>query len=247
METKCDNCGATIHQPPSQIKASKHHFCNAGCKGQWMSMTHTGENHPRWMDNAEITCEQCGRMFRRANTEKLSRNKHNFCSRACFSEWKKAAFAGENNPHWSEPVRKPCDFCGNPLERNPARVGKTERRYHFCNKTCRANWQSLHKSVENSSLWQGSPFGSYGPNWKLRRRETRKRDGYECQHCHITQKELGRALDVHHIIPFAKFGYIPGENDNYKQANELSNLITLCHPCHLRAEAGNIEIQPKLM
>jgi len=41
---------------------------------------------------------------------------------------------------------------------------------------------------------------------------------------------------VHHIRPFREFGWRPGENSNDEQANQLSNLLTLCPTCHRRAE-----------
>jgi DEAD/DEAH box helicase domain-containing protein len=37
--------------------------------------------------------------------------------------------------------------------------------------------------------------------------------------------------------PFRDFGYVPGENDYYRPANRLENLVTLCPSCHQRAEA----------
>jgi DEAD/DEAH box helicase domain-containing protein len=43
---------------------------------------------------------------------------------------------------------------------------------------------------------------------------------------------------VHHIRPFREFDYIRGENEAYLQANVLDNLITLCPPCHRRAETA---------
>jgi DEAD/DEAH box helicase domain-containing protein len=45
-------------------------------------------------------------------------------------------------------------------------------------------------------------------------------------------------LHVHHIRPFREFGYIPGQNENYRDANQPDNLITLCPSCHRQAEAG---------
>ena len=41
---------------------------------------------------------------------------------------------------------------------------------------------------------------------------------------------------VHHLTPFRTFGYIPGQNTNYKIANQLENLVTLCSSCHRAAE-----------
>lgn len=88
---------------------------------------------------------------------------------------------------------------------------------------------------------------NYGPNWEQQRNAARARDGYTCRHCgkpelpSLTRRgaggEGGRQHDVHHIVPFRAFGYIPGVNENYKQANALENLITLCAACHQRVEA----------
>jgi DEAD/DEAH box helicase domain-containing protein len=76
---------------------------------------------------------------------------------------------------------------------------------------------------------------NYGPNWEQQRNAARARDGYTCRHCGRAEDE--RQHDVHHIIPFRTFGYIPGVNENYRQANALENLLTLCAACHQRVEA----------
>lgn len=75
----------------------------------------------------------------------------------------------------------------------------------------------------------------YGPNWPAQRDAARARDGYRCRYCGAPERE-GRQHDVHHIVPFHAFGYIPGVNDLYRLANALDNLITLCPVCHRRAE-----------
>jgi DEAD/DEAH box helicase domain-containing protein len=91
----------------------------------------------------------------------------------------------------------------------------------------------------------------YGPNWVEQRRAALVRDGHRCQTCGATAANAatpeatggdiggGRSgLHVHHIRPFREFSYVPGENEHYRQANRLENLITLCPSCHRRAEAG---------
>jgi 5-methylcytosine-specific restriction endonuclease McrA len=70
-------------------------------------------------------------------------------------------------------------------------------------------------------FWRGGYEPYYGPNWFEQREKALKRDNYTCQKCGA------RGDDVHHIIPFRKFGLA-----NYLKANELSNLITLCKSCH---------------
>ena len=76
----------------------------------------------------------------------------------------------------------------------------------------------------------------YGPGWAATRRQVLARDGFRCRTCGASGDET--LLHVHHIRPFREYGYVPGENENYKQANQLGNLITLCPACHRRAEAG---------
>ncbi len=83
---------------------------------------------------------------------------------------------------------------------------------------------------ENHPQWRGGREKYYGPNWTKQKNLARKRDNYICSNCKT--KEDGRAHDVHHIVPFRKFGKI-----NYLEANNLNNLITLCPSCHCSIEA----------
>jgi len=76
----------------------------------------------------------------------------------------------------------------------------------------------------------------YGPNWAEQRRLTLERDGRRCRTCGANADDF--LLHVHHIRPFREYGYIPGQNENYRHANQLDNLVTLCASCHRRAEAG---------
>ena len=75
----------------------------------------------------------------------------------------------------------------------------------------------------------------YGPNWQAQRKKVLERDDNRCRTCGATGSSQ---LHVHHIRPFREYGYLPGENENYRIANNLENLITLCPSCHRRAEAG---------
>jgi DEAD/DEAH box helicase domain-containing protein len=77
----------------------------------------------------------------------------------------------------------------------------------------------------------------YGPNWAQQREQVLARDGYRCRTCGAEGRP-GQGLHVHHLRPFRDFGYMPGQNEHYRQANRLSNLMTLCPACHRRAEEG---------
>ena len=80
--------------------------------------------------------------------------------------------------------------------------------------------------LREQGVWTSDP-NYYGPNWPAQRDQARARDGYRCQACGAPEK--GRAHDVHHKIPFRAF-------TSYRQANQLSNLVTLCPRCHHRVE-----------
>jgi DEAD/DEAH box helicase domain-containing protein len=87
-------------------------------------------------------------------------------------------------------------------------------------------------------LWEAGILlrpNDYGPNWQQQRVKVLQRDDYCCRTCGAAGSTH---LHVHHIRPFREYGYISGENENYRAANKLDNLITLCPSCHRRAEAG---------
>ncbi|MCB0006105.1 MAG: DUF1998 domain-containing protein, partial [Anaerolineales bacterium] len=77
----------------------------------------------------------------------------------------------------------------------------------------------------------------YGPNWQAQRLKALDRDGHRCKMCGAAGDE-GPGLHVHHLRPFREFGYVPGENDYYRQANQVENLVSLCPSCHRVAEQG---------
>ena len=94
--------------------------------------------------------------------------------------------------------------------------------------------EDLVSRLREINLWQSDP-NNYGPTWPEQRNKARARDGYRCTVCGAAEKP-GHQHDVHHIRPFRSFGYIPGVNENYKLANNLENLRTLCRSCHQKVE-----------
>lgn len=107
--------------------------------------------------------------------------------------------------------------------------------------TARRLWQRpgyrAKHSEANHPQWEGGNNPGYrGPNWNAQRKLALDRDNHQCQ---SNPAHKGR-IHVHHKIDFVTFGYVPGENDHYLQANELSNLICLCTACHKRAHHGTL-------
>jgi DEAD/DEAH box helicase domain-containing protein len=96
--------------------------------------------------------------------------------------------------------------------------------------------EELLAPLRAAGQWRSDP-NDYGPNWQQQRNAARARDGYRCTLCGVAEHP-GRQHDVHHRLAFRSFGYIPGQNEAYRQANQLENLATLCRTCHQRAEQG---------
>ncbi len=67
----------------------------------------------------------------------------------------------------------------------------------------------------------------YGANWQKQRQQALERDRYTCQACGKTG--TSQTLHVHHKTPFKSFS-------SFLEANQLHNLVTLCAPCHIKAE-----------
>ncbi len=91
-------------------------------------------------------------------------------------------------------------------------------------------------ALVQADQWRDAP-NDYGPNWQEQRAKVRDRDGFRCTVCGKPEP-AGRQHDVHHVRPFRAFGYVPGRNDAYREANKLSNLILVCRTCHRRLESS---------
>ena len=75
-------------------------------------------------------------------------------------------------------------------------------------------------------LWSNDG-NDYGPRWPQIRAAVRLRDGHACRVCGA--RETNGPHDVHHVRPFRSFA-------SREDANRMDNLVTLCKPCHRRAE-----------
>lgn len=97
-------------------------------------------------------------------------------------------------------------------------------RCHVCSSTGKRN-----------ANWKGGHRYYYGPDWLGLARRIRERDFDTCQFpgCELASQDVGRALDVHHIVPYCE-----------TQDNSEYNLITLCSSHHAWADAHSNESIP---
>jgi endogenous inhibitor of DNA gyrase (YacG/DUF329 family) len=120
-------------------------------------------------------------------------------------------------------ITKNCETCEKPFYVKPYKIEKAK----FCSEKCRTI-AFVPKCGPNNPQWKGGRDKNYyGPNWHSQRRIARDRDNHACQQCGKTERDNGRKLDVHHIRDFREFGL-----NRYEEANQISNLISLCRNCH---------------
>lgn len=133
-----------------------------------------------------------------------------YCSKSCKNEAAK------------DRVERECDECGSTVIRVPSQDELSP--LTFCDRDCKFDYFS----GERNPNWNGgSGTRYYGKDWEEQRKKAIERDNYTCQIC--GDKES--LLHVHHRNPFNDF-------DDHTEANELSNLKTLCAKCHGELECG---------
>lgn len=161
----------------------------------------------------ERICEFCQGTFH-VIPSRLKHGRGKTCSRKCQYALIKSRISDKQQFNT-------CLCCGETFRINKKHVQATPRKGvgKYCSRQCR---DEHRVGIHHPQYINGSASDRRGPNWQSQKRRTRQRDGYTCQDC-----GKPKSYDVHHIIPFRKFGI-----DKYRKANQLSNLVTLCRKCH---------------
>jgi hypothetical protein len=213
IERTCPNCNKTYLADPSRLKFGRQTTCSRQCSYELRGKEK--QNHDTH------TCQICGILFERKPFQSRAKIV-TVCSMECYKKARIKKLVTPKPPLKSS-TEFDCEQCGNHVVISATLKGA--RRFRFCSADCANTWNS----GASNSAWRGGYAPYYGSNWKRQRRAARKRDNYTCQDCGVTEHEHGKQLDVHHIIRFADFE-IP------EQANHLSNLVSLCHVCHMVRE-----------
>lgn len=211
----CPVCSKIYLADPKRLKWGRQTTCSRECsyilRGQQKQVDATYE------------CFYCKRAFTSKPFQK-NRTERPFCSQKCYQKARVEKLIDAPHPPAKPPIEFTCEKCGKSVVL-PASL-KGARRFRFCSDDCANEWHT----GENHTHWRGGNYKEYyGSNWTRQRRFARARDNHTCQNCGKTEAELGKQLDVHHVVRFANF-------DDYRQANKLSNLVSLCHSCHLKIE-----------
>ena len=218
-KVSCNQCQKTIIRNPSEIR--ENNYCSKECFDEFRRGKEVKEKQNR----VTLQCGYCEKDF---DVVVSRETEAKFCSKKCTSQYLAKKFKKEHTPNTE------CSYCQTPIYRKPC-LFKTLKRF-FCNRECNVNWQKENSNLvsgENSVHWNGGKIEYYGPNWRQQRRKARERDNYACHDCGKTEEELGQELSVHHKMPFVFF-------DDYKEANQLNNLVCLCEiPCHRKRHSGD--------
>ncbi len=208
----CHVCQKPFQVKPYRVNTAK--YCSRVC----LSIAYRGQK-PRYIpptNSVTIVCPQCGKGFTRW-TSRLKYGRGKYCSPKCqYTAIKARPKQGQ--------IDLICLNCGKNFRRYKSWLRK-KGNGKYCSRKCRDE----HWIGKNHPLYiDGNGTNQHGSNWYAQRRKVLKRDNYMCQHCGAKDN-----LDVHHAIPFREYGM-----DEYRVANELSNLITLCSSCHRTNEAA---------
>lgn len=249
----CPKCGNEFVYYPSAYKGKAQEYCSRACRSaaSWLHknclmcgkefVCRKCEPHDccsktcarRWLKRdrrVTFQCDQCGVEVTRGIQHYRPHAANHFCSLRCWGDWLK----DRENPARRKRIARSCKQCGKEFEITPSQlifVGYGT----FCSTVCKGRFYAplIKHQIEGAKPgplninWKGGYKKYYGPNWRQQRREARKRDGYTCVRCGITEIDLGIELDVHHIQPFREFGL-----SRYQDANDLDNLVSLCALCH---------------
>ena len=244
IERKCPVCGVTYFADQARLRHGRQTTCSRTCS----YTLRAGELRK----SRTYQCAVCGNAVLRSPAQVKSR--FVFCSRECHYLGRSMGFvrrivtqpykvSDEGRNAWREAGKRragiprkelvtwTCEVCGRSRSLMRGQLAPA-RKLRFCSPDC-AN-KGL-QGVGNPS-WRGGHPEYYGPDWRPLQRHARKLDGYVCQRCGLSQTDVGRALDVHHVQPVSSFSEV---ND----ANRIENVRTLCHDCHMLVEWNGIDFE----
>lgn len=238
VSRNCLTCGKEFQAR----KDRNSRYCSSAC---WYSSSER-KSMPKPIRRETRKCVVCGSEY-----QSLPSSPRQTCSYKCRCEYQsiihksqkfidRVINLGHKNKgrkyYRKEPIQKTCEYCGKMFTVSRKSDKETREKKRFCSLSCWYN--CIRQNPEKHGNWKGGEYEhNYGNNWGQQKKKARQRDNYTCQRCGKQSKGNGVNLDVHHKIPFRNFGI-----ERYKEANDLSNLITLCRSCHVIVERNSSAI-----
>jgi len=220
----CSGCGQELLIDRWKLKKPTKYgrFCSASCRSTYTARFNPASQRKR----IEVKCANCGTPIQIQPWH--TKYTHNFCSMECLGHYTaRKRWEG----HKPDTVKVQCSYCDNEFEiakwdfEGKIRRGQEQ---FFCDRACFGAWKSANWNGDANPAWRGG-WTPHGTGWDAICEIVRHEQGYQCADCGIIEEQLGRQLDVHHIIPARLFS-------SKKEASNRKNLIGLCHPCHMKRE-----------
>jgi len=230
----------------------KQQYCSIKCRG----LDNRGINNYCWKNIEKKFCKFCNKELTR---NQIMRN-NIFCSHLCYSknklkklpikycpvckkkltrqkvmdnqiccswECRNKFFIGDKTYCWNNNIEeKTCFICGGKTRRTSKKSVK------LCSNECRKKYQVGKNNPNYKNGLSKEPYGSEF-NDELKG-IIRKRDGYRCGICNISEDKFYNKLTIHHI-------------DYDKKNNNPKNLITTCATCNSHLNANREYWKLKLM
>jgi len=202
---KCIHCGITFRSTrPTCLSCGKRDKLHRPNEKQTM---------------VELTCEHCGKVFTKPKAQYVQATKNGKKLGCC-----------QRHTHilHGRTLSLTCSECGKTFERAKSTYehDNKEGGHVFCSRECQdKNIDYILRGEDHYHYIDGKSSGYRGKGWNKIRKRIRERDKHTCYLCGKTREDIGKELDVHHLIRFEDF---EDEND----ANQGYNLISLCPCCH---------------
>ena len=152
-------------------------------------------------------CRWCRRTFRPRRTRPSHIRKRIYCSLFCWSHAVNTELIPQQ--YKRRRIEVDCSWCGRPKEAKHSEFLRYTR--FFCGRKCKGAYFGRTKTLR-AKRHQGS--------WTVNRRLVLDRDAHRCRICKTSERLL-----VHHLRPIREWLIT-------EAGHALSNLVTLCAPCH---------------
>jgi hypothetical protein len=227
----CTECHVEFLMKPYLVKKPVKYgrFCSMQCRAAFVVRVNPASQKRQ----VPMTCAHCGTAFSLQPYRLLDGSKNHFCSLSCGAKHT-LALRYKDGPALTTVI---CAQCGTakaiPLWDYRMKQARKQEQF-FCNRACFGQWKAVHWQLENNPSWKGG-WTPHGKGWAVICNQVRREQRYRCKDCRITEKALGKALDVHHIIAARFF-------ETEEAASARANLVAVCHKCHMVRERHDLPL-----
>lgn len=202
----CSVCG-NLFAVKSKGRVLAKTYCSPACQRNALKTRASAraERHPK-------SCPGCGVLFVPVQHSGVAWSK--FCTSKCYGQHKRRNMFTD----------APCTVCGKVCRRRVSQIRRSKR--VVCSRQCQSviSRGAHHVMFRPESILDPKRRGATG-RWKRVSAQARERDGHSCRRCRRVRHADERQFPVDHVIPWRVF-------ENKDEADDLSNLATLCPRCH---------------